>query len=114
MNTKIVYTYEARQDLRDIYAYIAFKLLVPETAVKFIDKILEGARSLETLPKRNPLYREEPWHSKGVYFLPVHNYLVFYTVDDKTNTVSVIRIMYARRDVTRQIEQTSERKDERY
>ena len=28
----VVYSAEARQDLRDIYEYIAYELLVPETA----------------------------------------------------------------------------------
>lgn len=28
----VVYTSEARQDLRDIYEYIAYELLVPEIA----------------------------------------------------------------------------------
>lgn len=74
---KIVYTFRARQDLRDIYEYIAFTLLVPETASKITDKIMEMIRALDSMPDRNPLYKEEPWHSKGVRFLPVNNDLVF-------------------------------------
>lgn len=31
----VAYSAEARQDLRDIYEYIAYELLVPETAAQF-------------------------------------------------------------------------------
>lgn len=95
----VVYTSEARQDLRDIYEYIAYELLAPETAAGQTERIMKGARSLEQMPMRHRLYEEEPWHSQGVRFLPVDNYLIFYLPDETNNTVSIIRIMYGGRDV---------------
>ena len=74
----VVYTSEARQDLRDIYEYIAYELLVPEIAYGQVDRIMKAARSLEQMPMRYRLYEEEPWHSQGLRFLPVDNYLIFY------------------------------------
>lgn len=50
MNMKIVYTYSARKDLRDIYEYIAHTLLAPETARSLIEKIMSEVRSLEESP----------------------------------------------------------------
>ena len=105
---RIVYTQTARQDLRGIYEYIAYTLLVPKTARDLTEKIMSAVRSLEEFPERNPLYRDEPWHSQGVRFLPVKNYLVFYTVNAETETVSVARIMYGGRDISRQLEETIE------
>ena len=108
MRMKIVYTHTARQDLREIYGYIAYTLLVPETARSLTDKFMSEVRSLEEFPERNPLYKDEPWHSQGVRFLSVKNYLVFYTVKAETETVSVARIMYGGRDISRQLEETIE------
>ncbi|WP_347564008.1 type II toxin-antitoxin system RelE/ParE family toxin [Neglectibacter sp. X58] len=71
-------------------------------------KIMREARSLESLPERNPLYRDEPWHSQGVGFFCVKNYLVFYTVNPNADTVSIARIMYGGRDISRQLEETPE------
>ena len=105
---KVVYTFRARQDLRDIYDYIAFALLAPDAARNTTERILEAARSLQSMPERNPLYKEEPWHSQGVRFIPVKNYIVFYTVNTDTDTVSVTRIMYGARDLSRQLEETTE------
>ena len=105
---KVVYTFRARQDLHDIYDYIAFALLAPDAARNTTERILEAARSLQSMPERNPLYKEEPWHSQGVRFIPVKNYIVFYTVNTDTDTVSVARIMYGARDLSRQLEETIE------
>ena len=55
---KIVYTYRASQDLRDIYEYIAYTLLSPEVARGMAERIMDAIRSLASLPERNPLYRE--------------------------------------------------------
>ena len=105
---KIVYTNTARRDLREIYEYIAYTLLVPNTAKAISETIMREVRSLESLPERNPLYQDEPWHSQGVRFLRVKNYLAFYTVNPDADTVSVARIMYGGRNISRQLEETSE------
>ena len=108
MSMKVVYTHAARQDLRDIYEYIAFTLLVPDTARSLTDRIMADIRSLERFPELNPLYRYEPWYSQGVRMMPVRNYLVFYTVTNETETVSIARIMYGGRDISKQLEETIE------
>ncbi len=108
MSMKIVYTHTARQDLREIYEYIAFTLLVPGTAHSLTDKIMADIRSLEKFPERNPLYKDEPWRSQGVRFMPVKNYLVFYTLKKETETVSIARIMYGGCDISKQLEETIE------
>lgn len=61
----VAYSAEARQDLRDIYEYIAYELLVSETAAGQTERIMKAIRSLEQMPMRHRLYEEEPWHSQG-------------------------------------------------
>ena len=99
----VSYSEEARQDLRDIYEYIAYELLVPETAARQAERIMKAARSLEQIPMRYRLYEGEPWHSQGLRVLPVDNYLVFYLPDETNATVSIIRIMYGGRDIENQL-----------
>ncbi len=105
---KIVYTYLARQDLRDICQSVANGLLVPSTAQKITEAIIASVRTLENTPERNPLYHDEPWRSKGLRFLPVNNFLVFYTVSAEAETVSVIRVMYGRRNISKQLMERDE------
>lgn len=105
---KVQYTFKARQDLRNIFDYIAFTLLAPEEARNTSERIMKTIRTLEIMPERNPFYKEEPWHSQGIRFVPVRNYLVFYFIDKEIETVTIIRIMYGARDISRQLEETSE------
>lgn len=108
MKMSLVYTLRAQQDLKNIYEYIAYSLQSPQVAQSMSNRLMQAARSLEDMPERNPLYREEPWHSQGVRFLPVKNYLLFYTVNKETNTVSIARILYGGMDISRQLEESIE------
>ena len=102
----VAYSAEARQDLRDIYEYIAYELLVSETAVGQTERIMKAIRSLEQMPMRHRLYEEEPWHSQGLRVLPADNYLVFYLPDENSATVNIIRIMYGGRDIDKQLNES--------
>ena len=106
MSREIQYTGQARQDLRNVYEYIAYTLLVPESAAKQADRIMRAIRSLEEMPMRYPLYSDEPWHSQGLRFVPVDNYLVFYLPNEDTSIVRVVRIMYGARDIREQLSET--------
>ncbi len=106
MKFEIVYTANAKRDLRNIYEYIAQKLLVPETAAGQVQRIMKEIRSLDELPMRFRLYEDEPWHSRGLRVFPVDNYLVFYLPDERTCMVSIVRIMYSGRDIKRQMQET--------
>ena len=108
MSWTIIYSDRARQDLRDIYEYIAYNLLAPETASNQTGRIMKRIRTLEEMPMRYRLYDDEPWHSQGLRFFPVDNYLIFYLPDEKENTVNIVRIMYGRRDINKQLNDTDD------
>ena len=108
MKYKVMYTAGAKKDLRKIFRYISEELLTPENAVGQTDRIMESVRKLDTMPKRNRLYEEEPWHSRGLRFFPVDNYLVFYKTDDETEIVYVVRIMYSGLDIRKQLSRTKD------
>jgi len=104
MSFHIQYTIEAIEDLRNIYEYISYYLLVPHTAQKQIRRIMDSIQKLNEMPERFMYYKENPWHDKGLRFFPVDHYLVFYVVVD--NTVFIDRIIYSGRDIRKQLENT--------
>ena len=106
MSWNVVYSARARQDLRDIYEYIAYELLAPESALGQTGRIMKQIRSLEEMPFRHRLCEDEPWHSQGLRFFPVDNYLVFYLPSEADQTVTIVLIMYGGRDISRQLEET--------
>lgn len=96
---KVGYTAEALDDLKEIYAYIAEELLVPETAATQVSRIRKEVRSLEFMPARYVLVEWEPWHSMKIHQLPVDNFIVYYLVDDEEKNVTVVRVFYGGRDI---------------
>ncbi len=108
MSFKVIYSDTAKGDLRSIYEYIAFKLSEPLIASSQTKRIMEAVRSLDEMPARYRLYDNEPWRSRGLRVVPIDNYLVFYTIDDESETVRIIRIMYGGRDIKRQLNDNTE------
>ena len=90
----VIYSPEAIDDLREIYSYIAFTLLVPETAEKQVNRIRKEVRSLDFMPSQYSLVEWEPWKSMRMHKVPVDNFVIYYTVDNDSRTVTVIRIFY--------------------
>lgn len=96
---KVVLTPEFKQEFRDIYIYIANTLLVPETAKKQCQRILENVESLNKMPNRFALVEKEPWHSRGLRKLVVDNFVVFYYPNEKAQEVVVFHVFYGGRNV---------------
>lgn len=99
----ITTTAQADADLRGIYEYIAFELLSPDNAAGQLERLEEHIIGLEEFPEKFRHYEKEPWHSRGLRVLPVDNYLVFYIPDRDAGIVTVIRVMYAGRDIDTQL-----------
>ena len=94
---------QADADLRGIYEYIAFELLSPDNAAGQLERLEEHIIGLEEFPEKFRPYEKEPWNSRGLRVMPVDNYLVFYIPNKDTGIVTVIRVMYAGRDVDNQL-----------
>ena len=106
MKYKVLTTAQATADLRAIFEYIAYELLAGETAIKQLDRLEEAVLSLDEMPERYHLYDKEPWKERNLRIMPVDNYLVFYIPRSEEKTVTVIRVMYGRRDIDAQLKQT--------
>lgn len=106
MTFEVKLSFQAEKDLRTIYEYIAFELQAVMTASRQLDRLETKILALNTFPTAYPQYQKEPWLSRGLRFLPVDNYLIYFIVDEELKVVTVIRIMYAARDVERALKQT--------
>ena len=102
---------QADQDLREIFDYIAFELLAPESAAAQLDRLEEAIEKLATLPERHRRYGNEPWRSRNLRMFPVDNYCVFYIPDDESLTVTVIRVIYSGRDIDAQLDRLTRREE---
>ena len=94
---------QADSDLRGIFEYIAFELQSPKNASGQLDRLEKQILSLNTMPERYRRYEKEPWKSRGLRVLPVDNYVVLYIPDSDKKVVTILRVMYARRDIDHQL-----------
>ena len=94
---------QADSDLRGIFEYIAFELQSPKNACGQLDRLEKQILSLNTMPERYRRYEKEPWKSLGLRVLPVDNYVVLYIPDCDKKVVTILRVMYARRDMDHQL-----------
>ena len=109
MSWKVIYMEQAEQDLVAIYEYIAFSLLALETAKNQTERIMDAIATLDEMPMRHQLYEEEPWHSKGMRYIPVDNYLIFYFTYEVEKVVAIVRIMYGGRNLNYQLKDSEEK-----
>ena len=75
----------------------------PENVSGQLDRLEACIMDLDHMPKRYRQYELEPWKSRGLRVAPVDNYLVLYILDDDTQVVTIIRVMYGGRDVDTQL-----------
>jgi len=91
-------TEPAENDIKDAMKYIAEQLLNPLAADKLINDVEYAINSLSDMPQRHALLSDGDLARLGFRFMPVNNYLVFYSVRDEKNTVVIQRFLYGRRD----------------
>jgi len=100
---KLILANTAYLDLEQIYAYIAKTLSAPNAANNLMGKIESKIRDLQVFPISSPFCNDESLKLKGYRKLVVNNYIVIYKVDELTETVHIIRILYGASDYERQI-----------
>ncbi len=94
----------ARIDPDAFFAYITEVLCEKEIAVRMISLLQKNILSLDEMPGRYKLYENESWKSCGMHMMRVKKYLVFYTVDEESKTVNIIRVLYGSRDLDAALE----------
>ncbi|MEN6349967.1 MAG: type II toxin-antitoxin system RelE/ParE family toxin [Syntrophomonas sp.] len=98
-NYRVDISEPAEKDLRDIVRYISVQLSAPMTALRMMDIVEEAIMGgLAVMPQKCPLVTDERLAMMGYRKLFVKNYIVFFTINEKSKVVDVERILYARRD----------------
>ena len=105
MSYSIKYTETAIQDIDNIYEYIAYDLSEPATAAKMLDRFEEKIKALGNMPLKFREYDVEPWKSRGMHIMPVGNYIVLYTPNEKTEVVTVNRVFYGGMDIPQHLQE---------
>ena len=88
----------AERDIDEAANYIENVLKNPQAAEALLDEIEETLHTLREYPERIPLVSEPVLKAWGIRFIRIKNYLVFFTVDNDRNRVTIVRFQYAKRN----------------
>lgn len=94
----VKYTSIAEEDLVSILNYLSDILKAPSAAKNLLDEIEKQTKVLENNPCIFPFAKDEYFKRKNIRHMNIKNYVLFYTIEEDKELVTVIRIMYARRD----------------
>ena len=95
---KVIIQESAELDLMGIIEYIATDLGEKDIALRLYRSMVENINSLSSTPGRCAIIDEEPYKTMRTRRLIINNYSVFYFVNNETETVHILRILYNRRD----------------
>ncbi len=95
---KVQYLPIARQDMVEIARYIGQTLQNPIAAMQIAEEMVAAGEGLSHMPYANPAYLPIRPLSHEYRKLLVHNYLMLYWVNEADQTVTIARVVYARRD----------------
>jgi len=88
----------AEEDILTTVRYIANILKNPIAANSLLDELEKREKTLETTPGIYPSVHDEYLAEKGLKYVKIKNFLLFFTMDKKTKIVNIVRFLYGRRD----------------
>jgi plasmid stabilization system protein ParE len=102
---KIKVTDYALHQMQEIVDYISIELLSPDTARRWLKRLNKALSSLSQMPDITLPVDEESFHSEGVRKLLHENYYAYYYINEDTDTVWIIAVVYTGMDQTEQLKQ---------
>ena len=101
---KLEYLPVAQRDMVEIVRYISGELQNPTAAARLAMELVNAAESVLTFPYALPAYKPIRSLKREYRKILVQNFFVFYWVDEEKKLVTVARVVYAKRDISRLLE----------
>lgn len=101
-NYRVELLQSALTDIAEAVRYITDELLNPQAAQLLAERFFSEAEKLSKFPYAHPVYLPVRPLKYEYRKVPIENYLLFYRVDERAKLVTVARVVYAKRNMTRQ------------
>lgn len=101
---KLEYLPVAQRDMVEIVRYISEELQNPAAADRLATELVNAVESVLTFPYALPAYQPIRSLKREYRKILVQNFLMFYWVDEEKKLVTVARVVYAKRDISRLLE----------
>ena len=94
----------AQRDMTEIVSYISHVLHNPQAAQALADDFIAEAEKLASFPYAMPVYVPLRPLKLEYRTVLVHNYLIFYIVNEPLKQITVFRVIHAKRDYGKLLE----------
>jgi mRNA-degrading endonuclease RelE of RelBE toxin-antitoxin system len=95
---QLIFSETINHDIISSINYIKNTLKAPMAAANHVMELQKKYEKLKVNPFTRPLVQNKYLASKGIRSISVKNYMLIYTINEKTETVFLYRFMYCRRD----------------
>ena len=75
-------TTQAEDDLADIYSFILNEYKSQINADAVLGRLYTEINNLSFMADGYHLYPNEPWYSRGLHYISINNYSIFYIIKD--------------------------------
>lgn len=99
MKFRIVISEDALEDIQTVFRYIADAEGLPITAKRWLDTVEQAIQKLSSQPFLYPEYDLRIPEIPQLRKLVVGRYLVFYTIEETSQSVQVLRVISGRQDI---------------
>lgn len=98
INYQVFLTLNAVRDLKQVVEYLTEELKNPAAATRLVNTIKAEIIKLTEFPYRYAPVKDERLAGQGFRLMVVDKHLIFYLINEREKTVSVIRILYGKRN----------------
>ena len=89
----------AKKDMEEIVYYISYKLNNKQAANNISDEFIKKANNILNFTYQIKEYMPIKKLTYTYRIIKVKNFCMFYIIDEKTKTVTIMRILYQKRDI---------------
>ena len=105
----VKYSEQAAEDFDEILMYISNQLSAPQAAYNFYSAVQKKNLQLRSNPFIYPFHHDDILREKGLRFIPIGNYVLFFLINEDESVVEVARILYGKRDLSSAFTEQPER-----
>lgn len=93
------FTEKAEKNLDEILAYIKEELFNPSAASAFLKKVFENIDNIRNFPLSGMIVENDFLLNKEIRRIVLNNYIIYYLTNEKTREITIIRIVYGKRNL---------------
>jgi len=94
----------AKEDIDEIISYVSNNLNNKTAARKLANSFIKGANDILKFPYGISIYNQSKKLKNDYRCFKVNNFLMFYTINEKEQIITIVRVLYSKMDISNILE----------